>query len=225
MKKLVALLSVSTLLVAIMACSSDGDGDDDPGSSSGTASGSSSSGGGGGGNGDGGGGGNGDGGGSGNGSSSSSGSSSGSVDPFACQGVVPESDVVTPAPSDATPPTPAGGTIEPGSYQLTAVTVYGGEASVGSATIKMTLLVDASKFLRAFTVSAFGQSRTGADSGTYTTATGSIVATETCESGDEDNGFGGFFGEYTATATTLKVYQAPPVGAGGDVIEYVAEKR
>lgn len=224
MKKRAALLSITALLLGIAACSddktdTDNNNDNDNSSDAGTSSSSggeiSSSSSSSGATGDA------------ATTSSSSGGSSGSTSEFACKDVTPTGSPITPTPSDAPAPTPAGGTIAAGTYQLTSVVVYGGDRRVGALSLQVTLKVSDTQFLRSFSIRAGQQGGVGSDSGTYTTSGTRIVAEETCEDGQEDNGLGGFVGPYTATDTTLKIYQPAPTDLGGSnvTIELTATKQ
>lgn len=212
MKSFFAVLSATFILGSLGACSSD-EGDDDAGGSStsssssssganGTSSSSSSS----------------------SGSNASGSSSSGSSNSTACKGKTPDSAAIKPVVTGDPAPAATGGTLEDGTYQLTAVNVYGGDPVAEAVNVKITLTIDGTSYVRAYSVSGAGRTFTGSDSGTYTIVSGAIVAAQQCEDGDEDNGFGGFDGTYSYAAGVLKVYDEVPVGDAG-TIEYIATKQ
>ena len=226
MKKLLSLVSVSAFLIGAAACSSSDDDDDDSSSggngnssSGSTADGGSSSG-------------------SGNGSSgttssssssgntsSSSSSSGGSSGGTGCGALVPLGAAVHPAAVDDDAPAPAGGAIAAGTYNLTAVNVYHGSDQVALASIKVTITLDGTNYTRAFTGGALTQTATGADSGTYSVVANAVVATQTCESGDENDGFGSVAGDFTSADGVLHLFRIPQAPIDGDKIEFVLTKQ
>ncbi len=148
-----------------------------------------------------------------------------------CKGLTPSGAAITLAPvSGGADPTPTGGTIADGTYQLTAVNVYNGPAEAATVRLKATLTIDGARWTRAFSFqvqvgAAAGDESVGSDSGTFTTVGTTVAGVTTCTDGESDNGFGAFSGGFSVDGSTLTLIQAPPSGIqGATKIAYVLTK-
>jgi hypothetical protein len=109
-----------------------------------------------------------------------------------------------------TAPAPAGGTIVAGTYNLTAVTIYGApaDASAGAAfPSERETVVISSLTSTSFTAAVVQQAGTQTSSVEYTeVVSGSTLAvTQTCPAVG-DAGASGAGADFTATATTIDVF-------------------
>jgi fibronectin-binding autotransporter adhesin len=135
--------------------------------------------------------------------------------------VVPSGPCVTATRATGTAPTPSGGTVVAGTYNLTAVTVYGApaDASVQNAVpIGRETVVVSNVTSGSFTAALVQQAGTEIASTEYSQAiSGSMLtATQTCPPAG-DAGASSAPASFTATSTTIDVFIS--TGTGVTVVE------
>ncbi len=116
-------------------------------------------------------------------------------------------------PSQPTP-VPAGGSFADGTYQLTAVKVYGATASnataaalYGSLDAKETLELANGQWRIAYHYDASLMEASGVHAGTYVIAGTVLGGEEKCDAGDASNGIGGFLRPFTASGGTIDIFE------------------
>jgi len=123
----------------------------------------------------------------------------------ACSNVTQLGQPVKTQHSNQTMPTPAGGTIVPGTYTRTAETIYDGTTGTGSDIDRETWRLTAGASTDSFKLEAAYQENDTAPvigSGTFAISGGKPTMTITCPAGMAPQNWDG----YTASATELKLF-------------------
>ncbi len=120
--------------------------------------------------------------------------------------------VVTLVAGSGAAPTAMGGTITAGLYFLTAATIYGANPGIPPETYQITMNLDSggSYWVNSYD---FGDQATPS-SGTYASANDMFTRTESCPATQAPYSHG-----YTATATTLTLYESNGAGATVELVE------
>jgi hypothetical protein len=148
-------------------------------------------------------------------------SSGAASDAAVCNPVVNGAPSIGVTVNAGTPPASTGGQVLSGTYYLTALTSYGGNALCGAATAQGTAIVIAESLtsgtldgVTSFTL--FGNQQTRTTQDTYTTSgTATMSLAAACPPDDA----GATQVQFTATATQVIVTQASPVAACGTLGE------
>lgn len=137
--------------------------------------------------------------------------------------VAPSEDLLTcanqPAPTSAlvapqlvpqqAAPSPAGGAISDGAYHLSAVKAYGNAADplYASLRLKERLEIANGEWRIAYHYEATTENIDGAHSGTFIVAGTVLGGEEKCDAGDASNGIGGFLKPFSATSTSIDIFE------------------